>query len=76
MIYTAQSQNNNPVQIATGTPAHAAAIYVRALPYCRAIEHVIVTDPAGNQTAHDIDTAAELSTAWMLTAGDAWSDAA
>ena len=75
-MYTAQSPKNNLVQIATGTPERAAALYVRTLTYCRAIEHVIVTDPAGSQTTHDIDTAAELSTAWMLTAGDAWSDAA
>lgn len=76
MMYEAQSARNNPVKIHTGEPGRAAALYIRTLGKCNAIEHVTVTAPEGTQTVHDVDTGAELDTSWIKTAGDAWSSAA
>ena len=62
--FAAQSARNEAVTIHTDNPAKAAALYVRTLPAPDDIEHVLVTDPSGNQTLHAVDTAAELMTGW------------
>ena len=61
--YIAQSPENSPVKIHTGSAEQAAALYVRSMPAGRrlGIEQVTVTDPAGLQTQHDIDTATEMA---------------